>query len=99
MKSHFKNKLSEAPQSKKIALAMVVLTSILLIIPMIAAFEFDNRKEPIQFGDGISDYGKIEIGNSSTGMTTPCSILKIFLKISHSSIDSDIVSSIQMERE
>ena len=41
---------------------------LLIVLPITSAFEFDNIKGELQKGDGISEYGKIEIRNSILGI-------------------------------
>lgn len=49
-------------RAKKISFAILTLMALLLFLPLISAFEFDNRKE-IQISKGLAGYNDIEIGN------------------------------------
>ena len=42
---------------------LILMACILINLALVSAFEFDNVKEPLQKGEGISKYGKIEIKN------------------------------------
>ena len=50
---------------KKIYLMLFVI--LLVTIPLVSAFQFDNIKGGLQKGKGISEYGKVEIRNSVFG--------------------------------